>query len=111
MPLAAATYHQQATYWGPPSRDGFGAMTFPTPVLIACRWEEVVEDFIDKAGNQTVSAAVVYTYDLLSHDGYLARGDLTAQTNPTSVSSAYAIRRVAEIPDLRSLNFERRAYL
>lgn len=111
MPLASSGYRQTATYWGAPTQGGFGGVSFGAPTKIACRWEEIGEVFIDSTGREATSAAIVYTHGELEEGGYLAKGDKTAYSDPTLIKGAYEIRKSVEIPDLRGLNYERRAYL
>lgn len=111
MPIGAIAYRQQATYWGAPVQNGFGGYSFSAPVLLACRWEDSTEEFISNTGAQRVSSAIVWTFDLLEDGGYLCKGDHTAVDDPTTLDNAYPIQRSDEIPDLRGLNYERRAYL
>jgi hypothetical protein len=111
MPLGAASYRQVATYWGSPEMDGFGGVSYGPPSLIRCRWEDRIETFMDQEGNEKISKSVVYTYDRLDVDGYLAPGNYTTVLDPTELDEAMLIQRSDEIPDLRLLNYERRSYL
>lgn len=111
MPIAAAAYTQDATYWGAPVQSGFGGYTFGAPQLLKCRWEDTTERFENQAGEETVSNAIVWTFDRLEDGGYLAKGNQTAVADPTTLDEAYPIQRSDEIPDLRGLNYERKAYL
>lgn len=111
MAICVAAYSQTATYWGSPTQSGFGGMTFANPVVVACRWEDSIEEFLDKDGVERHSKAIVWTFDRLEEGGYLARGSHSTVTDPTTLKNAYEIMRSDEIPDLRGLNYERRSYL
>lgn len=111
MTIGAAAYHQQATYWGSPVQSGFGGISFGSPQLLACRWEDITERFTDNNGAEVRSRAIVWTYDRLEDGGYLALGDRTATSDPTTLDDALEIKRSDEIPDLRGLHYERKAYL
>lgn len=111
MTIGAIAYSFDATYWGAPVQTGFGGYSFAAPVLLKCRWEDRTEKFMDSQGAETVSSAQVWTFDRLEDGGYLAKGDRTATADPTTLQDAYEIRRSDEIPDLRGLHYERRAFL
>ena len=111
MPIGAANYRQVATYWGAPVQSNFGGVSFAVPILVKCRWEDRNELFIDNAGNEARSNAIVWTFNRLEVGGYLFKGDSSAVSDPTTLDAALEIRRSDEIPDLRGLNMERRSYL
>lgn len=111
MPIGAANYRQICTYWGSPTQGGFGDITFGDPELLKCRWEESTETFTNAAGEDQTSRAIVWTYNKLEVGGYLAKGDSTTEADPTQVNTALVIARSDELPDLRGLNMERRAFL
>jgi len=111
MPIGAIAYRQTATYWGSPVQNGFGGYTFSAPVVVACRWEDTNERYLDNAGEEKVSRSTIWTYERLEEGGYLAQGNHSGVTDPTTLDNAYAIQRSVEIPDLRGLNYERRSYL
>lgn len=111
MTIGAASYRQKATYWGTPVQSGFGGISFAAPIVIACRWEDKTEVFTDTSGVQRSSQAVVWTFDRLEDGGYLIQGDHRTVSDPTSLDDALEIKRSDEIPDLRGLNYERKAYL
>lgn len=110
MVLAAAAYKQVATYWGSPVQDVFGGFTFAAPVTIRCRWEEKIELFTNREGNEQRSHAIVYLLSAVHEGGYLYLGTSVA-TDPTTLSDARMIQRADSVPDLRGLNQEHKAYL
>lgn len=102
--------NQVATYWGSPSPTGFGGHTFGTPSSIMVRWEEKNEEFVDEQGNQKISQAVVFAEGDLEVGGYLYLGE-TSETDPTSIDDALPIQRYAKIPDIRAVQYLRKAWL
>lgn len=89
---------QEATYWPPAStRDEFGDVSFGTPQLILCRWQDVVELFRDEYRREFTSNAVVYVGSPVLRRGYLALGNQVAE-NPREV--AYEIRQILVSPSL-----------
>lgn len=103
--------NQDITYWPPAGEDKYGEREFEAPQLIKGRWEERTEEVMSYSGDTIVSQAIVYVDEDLAHDGFLAEGDFSSATSPHSVETAYQIRVVRKIPDLRSNNFERSAVL
>lgn len=110
--LVSAGYSQQATYWGAPVQDGYGAWHFSAPIQLNVRWENTTEEFVDQSGKERISQAIVWIPDSLDPEigGYLFLG-VSTELDPTTVKKAWAIQRVDEIPDLRGLTSETRAYL
>lgn len=66
---------QVATYWAPSSKDRFGKQVFADPVVIACRWQDVAERFINPNGEEKTSSTVVYPDRLLELGGLLVEGE------------------------------------
>lgn len=100
---------QTCTYWGAPLPNGFGGFTFAAPVSLACRWEEIAEQFTNNQGELLVSKAKVYLNVDVHIGGYLFLGS-SVVSNPTTIAS-YPIRQFSKIPDLRAVIFERIAFL
>lgn len=101
---------QTATYWGSPVPDGFGGGTFPAPIEISCRWEERTQTYIDKDGNESQSAAVVYPDRELDQDGWLFLGS-SAEADPHAVSGAFEIRGRRNMPSLDNAMYELKVWL
>jgi len=74
------------------------------------RWEEKNEEFIDLQGNTKISQAVVFAQQDLDVGGYLLLGD-SPLTDPTLDNNAMVIQRYSKIPDLRAVQFNRKAWL
>jgi hypothetical protein len=95
---------QTATYWAPPERDGYGnPVSFPDPVLIACRWEARVEVHQDEGARQYRSRARVFPDRILVRGGWLARGDRRDVADPyanADAIEAHEIRETRQTPDL-----------
>lgn len=111
MTIGAANYRQTCTYWSSPIQGGFGDITFGTPLLLKCRWEDSNETFTNANGEDQVSRAIVWTFEKLDIGGYLIKGDSTSQPDPTQLNTSLVIARSDEIPDLRGLNMERKSFL
>jgi len=87
-------------YWSPGTPDGFGHMSFGTPVEILSRYQDRVERAVDDTGQEFVSRATIYPASTLALNGWVYRGtlaELTAEygsvpANPQNVVGAYRIR-------------------
>lgn len=110
MALGNRAYFQKATYWSSPTQGGFGNITFDAPRVIMVRWEDRIEEFVDLAGSEHKSKAIVYSLEDLEIGGYLMKGESEA-SDPTSVSGAHKIQRTDTITDLRGLHEEHRNFL
>jgi len=105
-----SAYRQIVTYWGAPSDNGWGVKTFTTPITMKCRWEDVVEHFINYKGEDQISRACIWVPQDVEQGGYLFLGESTA-ADPTVLDGAYEIRMTYTTPDMRNLQVERRVYL
>ena len=109
---------QTAIYWDNPVPDGFGGFTFDDGVEIECRWEDVVEIFVDKDGNEKKSRSRVFVDRVVILNGYLFRGeesDLDSgeslSTNPQDIVNAWPIQKYDELPNIRNTETLRTAWL
>lgn len=94
---------QDATYWAPGTNDGFGNRTFAiAPVLIKCRWQDVAKLFRSATGEERTSVAIVYVDRVLEVGGYLVRGNMTQEADPTTVEGAHEVRQLGSSPNLRA---------
>lgn len=92
--------NQSATYWPPSGNDGFGSLTYGSPVLIACRWQDVQKLFRDANGREVMSEAIVYPDRDVAAAGRIALGDQTATADPLQVSGSKEIRQTGLSPSL-----------
>lgn len=106
MTYITRNLRQTVTYWSPGGNDGFGGVSYGTPVNIKGRWQDVAELFIDASGNEVVSKAKVWIDTDVVNKGYLYLGESTA-ADPETVSDAREIRQFGKIPNLRATEFER----
>lgn len=103
--------HQEATYWSPLANDGFGGMTFNTPIEILCRWQNDAVLFRDTEGREVTSSSIVYPNQELAVRGYLALGDQTATPDPRDLADAFEIRQVGQSPSLDATRVLFKAFL
>lgn len=83
--------NQTATYWAPGVIDGFGGVSFATPILIKCRFQTTTSLVRSAQGQELITSSVAYTDRKLAEEGYICEGDLTAYVNPKSVVEASLI--------------------
>lgn len=97
--------NQTATWWSATS-NGFGGYNFGLPIPIKCRWEESSELL---PGTTKISKAVVYVDRDISVEDYLFLGTSSSST-PDAVG-ALRVQEFKKVPDLRSLEALRKAWL
>ena len=115
--LITGMMNQTAVYWAAPVAGGFGGYTFDDPVEISVRWEQKQELFIDAAGKEVRSNAVVYTVQDVDIGGYLLLGDLddldSTVIAPEDVTTgqAYEVRGFSKSPTIDGTRFVRKVWL
>lgn len=108
--------NQTAVYWANPIPDGSGSRTFDDGVEIDVRWEERTEIFIDSAGREVRSNAIVYVNVDVSNGEYLYLGGLDdlasdEEGDPLIVTGAYEIRQFQKIPSIDGTKFVRKVMI
>ena len=93
--------HQDAMYWPPVGNDGFGGMTYGTPVLIKCRWQDRMTLVRDAEGKEVTSSAIVYADQALEVEGLLLLG-ATEWNEASPPSNARQIIAFGASPSLRA---------
>lgn len=81
------------TYWAPGAPDGYGGFAY-TAQLLSGRWNSGQEVFYDSQGGEHRSTTVVHLEQSVVIHGWLAEGDHTGVTDPTTVSGAAEIQAV-----------------
>lgn len=98
------------TRWVRGTPDGFGGFSSWTKSNIKGRWEQRTELFVDPAGNQVMSRAVVYVDTDVSLGDYLFQGNSTG-SDPANVSDAYEVRDFKKVSTLGGSIYERKVML
>lgn len=97
--------NQAAVYWSPGSEDGFGRISFGTPVQIRCHWEDMQEEVRTRTGEQLVSRAFVVVDRDLEEGGFLYLGTLrdanAAGSDPQDINAAHKIIKAGGVPTFR----------
>ena len=100
-----------ATYWVlSDSTDAFGEPTYATPVTRNVRWEDSIELFLNPAGEEEASSAVIYTSGTVQEAGYLFLGTSVA-ADPKTVDGAKIIHKVESVSDLKDRITLKRVFL
>jgi hypothetical protein len=105
---------QTAVYWALSSIDEYGAEVYLSPVEIACRWEDVSEQFLDAEGNTVMSNAQVYVDRDMILGSVLMLGELTDITDAVNIkenAGAWEVRRYDNLPNLKATEFLKTAML
>lgn len=108
--------NQIAVYWGTPTENGYGKMTFADPVEIDCRWVSSTKIITTTEGKEEISRAEIQSNQDLDKQGMLFLGELSdlsanQKNNPDTVSTAYIIKEIDKIPTIKGNKFYRKAYL
>jgi len=101
---------QTATYWGNPKTSGWGGETFDAPISISVRWHDRQILFVDYAGNEVKSKAIVLVDRDLDLGGFLYLGTST-NGDPGTVDGAMEIRAFYKTPSMQATQFVRKAWL
>jgi hypothetical protein len=86
------------TYWAPSTPDGYGGLAYAAPATIKGRVQAENIAYQDEAGEEFVSASVVYTLTQLAHNGWIYKG-VSATADPQDVEGAYIVRRIYTTAD------------
>ena len=103
---------QTAVYWGSPTKDGYGTMTYDDPIEVQCRWAEKQSIVIGTDGKERVSKAEILVTEDLDIQGLLYLGYLTDiedyyESNGTtidldSVDDVFEIIAFNKVPMIKS---------
>lgn len=114
MSLVTEFLLQTAVYWAPGKRDAHGQPTFATPVEIACRWEDEMEQIVKADGSLTVSASKVFVDADLKVGGMMLLASLASladPSDPNAFEDATTIMNFGKTPAFEADDFVRIAWL
>lgn len=111
MSIISKMRKQTAVYWGPPVESGDGDQTYPDPVEIECRWEDVNGAVLSFPSNDVLNDSTVYSDRDLEVNGYLYLGTLSEVDGltPDEVPLARRIKGFSKLPNLRATEYLRTA--
>lgn len=81
------------TRWSGQTNDGFGGISFSSKSEILGRIQSDTNNYIDDAGEEFQSKAIVYTTIQLSINDWIYKGT-SVQTNPQIQNGAYRVRQI-----------------
>lgn len=110
MSMLSRLLKKSATFWPETTRDQYGDASFSAPVAIKVHWEDKIELFTDKKGEQIQSHAIIWTESALTVGGYLYLGTSVA-SNPESVTGSDMVRRVDFVEGIDQRDQLFKAYL
>jgi hypothetical protein len=105
MSVISAARKQRAVWWEKTGETGSGQPIYAQPVEVKCRWDDVQVEFIDLAGNNTVSNSRVAVDRRMKPGDVLWEGkleDLVSQTDPLSNENAAPIRGFNRVPNFKA---------
>jgi hypothetical protein len=112
MSIISKMRRQKAVWWKRSDPDQFGKFSFLEPVEIACRWEDVGQEFRNAKGEVQISNSVVYVDRVLALGDRLWRGELnSAPDDPLTQAGSYAVQRFDQLPNLKATETLYTAYL
>jgi len=113
MSLIKSMRRQTAIWWKKAAPDQYGTDSFEAPVEVACRWEEVGQEYLSAQGEKQLSRAIVYVDRKMSMGDRLALGSLDSDTSadPIEYEGSYLVERFDVLPNLRNSENLYTAYL
>jgi len=106
---------QSAVYWGPSVPDGDGGFTFPAPVELRVRWEDIEGAVPDPQRQDQVSNTIVYVGQDVEIKGWLWEGALadlpSGTTTPNELDDAHEIKGTKNTPNIKATETLREVYL
>jgi hypothetical protein len=103
----ALTLHDPITIWSS-TPDEFGGYTYAAPFTTIGRWQDGGVLIRNVSGDTIVGNSTIYlTVDVAEHD-WVALGTFT-DTDPSGVVGATQVIRFFKSPDLRNLEYVRKA--
>jgi hypothetical protein len=112
--VAVRTMQQTAVYWARTGMDSYGKPTYDDPTTIACRWDDVQEEFIAPNGDRELSKARLIVDRDLTIKGVLLLGDLDSivdDDDPKDNDGAWEIRGTKKTPNFKGTKYLREVYL
>ena len=113
----ASILKQTIVLWKSPVNNGYGTITFATPIEIKGRWQWRRDLLDDNNVQQQVSRATVYTMAEVDEENWVYLGNLadlsTAEkANPKLLEKAYVVKQINQYVQLKNVDcIYRRLYL
>lgn len=113
MAVAKRFMNQSAVWWQYSDFDEFGKPSHATPVEVDCRWDDVVEEFINPNGDREVCRSkLIVDRDMAVKDKLrLGELDSTILDDPDDNEDVWEIRLFGKTPNVKGQKFLRQVYL
>jgi len=116
MSFETRNLKDQITHWALTGNNGYGGFSYAAPALIAARYEARSELFRNADGEEETSNAIIYLASDVGVGDYVAQGDLSAVSDPTTPVTAGAttplrVKQFNKHTDLRGGFVQRKAFL
>ncbi len=111
MNMMSRRLKETITHWANAGSDGYGGYTWDTPVTMKARWQLTTILFKTPDGEERVSKAVVYVASDVVVGDYLAEGDQTATSDPTTLDDTWEIKQFNRNTNLRTIDTIRKAFM
>lgn len=99
-----------AAYWARTGNAENGQPTYAAPIEIRVRWEDVVEEYLDRDGRKKISRARVFVDRDMPYGSAIREGKLATvahTTEPFKNTDTWEIQQVAKLPNRRYKKFLR----
>jgi len=114
--MLSEALNQTAVFWGSPTKDGNGKLSFSDPIEIDVRWEDKMELFLNLEGKQELSQAIIYSETDMEIDSYLYLGELTdlstgEKAEPITLESSHPVKQFKKTVDIGGTIYVRKTWL
>lgn len=95
---------QTAIVWRRLTPDQYGQFTYGAPFQIACRWDDVDDNYTDAKGQINVSTTTMFPDQQLAIGDKAIQGELdsTIPLDPNLLAGVVEIKRFSIIPNFRN---------
>src|SRR2546430_1853690 len=102
MSIITKMRKKKAVLWRRLTPDKYGKFTFDLPVEIACRWEDVAQEFMDHVGEKSLSQSVVYVDRVIKIGDRLMKGELTSSVpDDPLLTESFEVKQFNQLPNLK----------
>ena len=114
MSIITKMRKQTCVWWSSTGVDAYGRPTWTTPVEIDCRWEDVIQEFVNDDGEERFSRSIVYVDRDMKVGDVLKLGSLDSgidEDNPKENDDAWEVSRFSKLPNLKNTEVLRTVFL
>ena len=121
MSLIDRMRKQICVYWplaniesGQVAFDDYGHPQYSGFVEMDCRWEDIMEEYLDSQGTRQLSRSKVFVGSDVQVGGVIMLGtsdDIIDEENPLQNDNAFEIKRFEKTPNLKATEYLRVVYV